>query len=159
MVGRMRFLAISLACAAGLAACESTRALVSTPAATPWPAGSYLKVSLFLAIPLTRIGPTPRPNIVMIQASDSLTATDALPREVASASTIALLAGGAALPLAPRFGLPRPSPALPEPEPVLVTNPPNVVPLLPRADGTQEYHFLIDQRVVRTFPATISIIP
>lgn len=153
-----------LACAAlvaasiGLAACESTRALVATPGATPWPVGSHLRVTLMIA--RTFAGPTQpgRPNTLFIQASDSAAATDALPPEVASASTLALLAGGVAYPLSAGFGLPHASGAT-RSVPVMLTNPQSIGALMPRSDGTQEYHFLVDQRLVRTYTATVSIIP
>ena len=99
-----------------------------------------------------------RPYTVFVKASDSASATDALPVDVASASTLALLAGGVAYPLSAGFGLPRPSGATVS-TPVMRTAPQSVGTLLPRADGTQDYLFLVDQRMVRTYPATVSVIP
>lgn len=135
--------------------CESTRALVATPAATPWPAGSYLKAVLLLARPAPADRPDlGRPNMLIVQASDSSNATDALPPDVASASTLALLAAGAAIPVGAAATV---SSGLAFP--ALACYPPNITPLLPRSDGTQDLHFLVNQRLVRAFTASLSVLP
>jgi hypothetical protein len=165
IVRPMRFLASCLTIAAALTACESTRTLVSTPAATPWPAGSQVRAVLLVA----RQPPRSRPNMLLIQAqaTDSAPATDSLPLDAASASEVALLAGGVPAPLSAIATLSATSALeaalLAEATasslrfPLMLGSPTSIAPLLPRSDGTQDLHFLIDQRLVRTFPATISV--
>ncbi|MBM3268522.1 MAG: hypothetical protein FJZ01_12805 [Candidatus Sericytochromatia bacterium] len=152
-----------LACLAGvalaLAACDSTRALTATPAETPWLAGSYLKVALRMA----RDAAPPVPAIPLtlyVEASDSADARDALPPDIASASAVAVLVGTTALPLTPGVGFPT-SATDSRKVPVMVAFPAatTLLPLMPRSDGTQEYRFLVKQRTIRTFVATVSVIP
>ncbi len=151
----MRAFAGLAGAAIALTACESTRLLTATPAQTP-PAGAYVRATLLLARSQSPAGPA-RPNTLYIQATDSLAATDSVPSDVASSSTVAILAGGAAYPLSAAATLPAAVTQLQLP--ALVAFPSNILPLLPRNDGTQEYHLLVKQRLTRTFPATISVLP
>jgi hypothetical protein len=136
-----------------LSACESSRSLVATPAATPWPTGSHVRAVLLLA---RSTPPDVRGNTLLLQASDSAAVSEALPVEVASASTLGLLVGGVPVPVSAVSTV---SAASGLKLPAMAAGLPSVSALLPRSDGTQELSFVINQRMVRTFTATLSVIP